>query len=56
LIEGGKETTSKAFYRTVDNTLKAAAKRKNSVVVKIGSQWALTEWNLPLHNTPGYPK
>jgi hypothetical protein len=46
LIAGGKATTSKFFHRTVDNTLKNAAKKKSSELVKVGKKWALKEWAL----------
>lgn len=41
LVQGGIETNSKTFYRTLFNTLKAASKKKSSELVKIGNQWAL---------------
>jgi hypothetical protein len=46
LIDGGKQTGSPQFNRTVDNTLIGAAKRKNAVVEKIEGEWALKEWHL----------
>jgi hypothetical protein len=47
LVEGGKQTGSRLFYRTVDNTLSAAAKRKNSLLEKVEDGWALIEWRRP---------
>jgi hypothetical protein len=44
LVEGGKKTSSKAFNRTVDNTLEKAAKKQNPAVEKIEGEWALKEW------------
>jgi hypothetical protein len=46
LLAGGKETTAKAFYRTLDNTLADAAKKKNSELIKVGKKWALKEWKI----------
>jgi hypothetical protein len=54
LLEGGKSTTSKKFYRTVFNTLTEAAKTKKTEIAKNGNVWVLKEWNLPPQNTPGY--
>jgi hypothetical protein len=45
LRDGGKESESKSFYRTVFNMLTHASERKVPQVVKIDSKWALPEWN-----------
>jgi hypothetical protein len=47
LRDGGKQTDSPQFNRTVDNTLAAAAKRKSAVLEKIDGEWALKEWRNP---------
>jgi hypothetical protein len=47
LVEGGIETESKAFYRTLFNVLTTAASRKNNPeVIKMGAGWGLPEWTL----------
>jgi hypothetical protein len=50
LIEGGKQTDSEQFNRTVDNTLIGASKRKNTIVEKINGEWTLKEWHLSPSN------
>jgi hypothetical protein len=45
LVAGGKQTKSKQFNRTLDNTLKAASERQSSEIVRVKGEWALKEWN-----------
>jgi len=41
---GGINSKSKNLYTTTYNTLTERAKRENSDVVKVGPEWALSEW------------
>jgi uroporphyrinogen-III synthase len=44
LKAGGIASESMNLYNTVYNTLTKRAERESSDVVKVGSEWALTEW------------
>jgi hypothetical protein len=44
LIAGGYRSTSRKFYRTVYNVLKADLKKEASEIVKTEEGWALREW------------
>jgi hypothetical protein len=44
LIRGGIKSNSKNLYTTLYNVLTDRAKRENTDLVKIGSQWGLLQW------------